>query len=462
MVNTGIEVLKRRNVYEEKYQDALYELYEAGNMTDFLKAITDVNVYRRRQVNGLYYRYTGIAASKFEWNNPLDADGVPIFARTSPSASKVNHKNHTAYDQKITVNKSSYIVGNPVKVEKDLFDVLKKTDFNTVLYELVQASTRAGNSFLELTQENGNVYFKKHNEWECISIYHPVTGDLVVSVRYYQKLDVKKGNLAIPTSTWIYEVFESNVVRKFEGNGQAFKELEEVPHDFDGVTLIEFPNNTERIGDVELTVSLQDAFDIADSDLSSEVSQLRLAYLALTATGLKVDNEFIEQTQQTGILLLDTEGKAEFLEKELNAEAVENLKKDLERRIYAFSNSYNPDELGTDGQMTAYQIRQKLFALENSANETIAQYQKSLRYLFSLLQGSLYEEDIDFVKNIPRNDLADIKMAVEAGFRISQKQLSRFVPLPIDQDQNEAELKEEQPEFPEIEAVMQREDQDEE
>lgn len=452
-----IDIEKRKNIYEDKYQLALYEIYENGDREKLLKSITEINAERRRQVKGLYYRYTGIKASRFEWDNPLDADGVPIYARTINSASKVNHKNHTPFDQKITVNKSSYIVGNQINVQENLRELLNATDFDTIMYELVQASTRGGNAFILMTIEDKVVELKKINEWECVSVYHPITGELVFSVRYYPEIHTDRGNIALASEKMIYELYESDTVTRYESQGgQSFTVIGDKAaiHGFSGIPLIEFPNNTERMGDVELTLSLQDAFDIADSDLSSEISQLRLAYLALIDQGLEVDDDLIDKIVQTGIIPLTEHGDAKFIDKNLNAAAVENLKKDLERRIYAFSNSYNPDELGTDGQMTAYQIRQKLFSLDNSSNETIAQYKKSLRYLFGVLLNTAYTEEINFMKNIPRNTLEDVKMSVEAGFRFSQDTIAQFIPLPINQEENKKQLEEEGPSIEELEVLL--------
>ena len=230
-----------------------------------------------------------------------------------------------------------------------------------------------------------------------------------------------------------------------------------VPHglgtaDNPNVPVIEFANNTERVGDVELTLSLQDAYDTTNSDLSSEISQIRLAYIKLKGEGEEITDDYVQQVESTGIMALSTDGDADFMEKNLNSQAVENLKNDLEDHIYSGSNSYNPDKI-SDSNVTAYQIRQRLFKLEAATAEREAIFRVALERLWKMfieyytrlgvISGITIEDiDFEFQRNTPRNRLADLELAARAGVMISNRTKLELSELGIDPEEEIKRLEE--------------------
>jgi SPP1 family phage portal protein len=408
---------------------------------------------------GLHNRSNLKSATHDQWSDPREADGVPIFARTPPSATKENHKLHTPFDRVIAMQKAAYMVGiTPELViegqeaqQSRLNEELMNLSFDQGISELGQSATGRGTSFALLftPPKSKDMRITFPDNWGCFVLYSPETGRPEYGVRYWVELRTEDEKQPDNDESRKIngEFYTVKDVQTISGSWGAVDLSEPELHMFNGVPLIEFANNTERLSDVELTMSLQDAYDIADSDLSSEISQLRLAYLSLPDSEVDIDADWLKTLKQTGVFI----GDGKFIEKNINAEAVENIKKDLEMRIYKYSNSYNPDELGADKALTAFQIQQKLLRLESSAKETEMLFKLALADMIRMIaefKNIPYNSDSaswKFTRNTPRNAMEDLKTAVESGFKFSQKMMARIFPFELDQEANEQELAEETP-----------------
>ena len=198
------------------------------------------------------------------------------------------------------------------------------------------------------------------------------------------------------------------------------------PHFFDGVPVVEFPNNTLRQGDGEIPINLIDAYDIAESDLSSEITQMRLAYLLVKGSGKTIDTQFLKELEQTGIFAVDENGDVSFLEKNLNEEAVLSLLALLKRNIFLFGNSvdFTDEQFKANLPIVAFMLALK--PLEESAQMTEDLWKGALRELWRLLLtwfkdfGGRDIEQIDetlldfqFTRNVPANITEEIDQFVK-------------------------------------------------
>jgi SPP1 family phage portal protein len=445
------------DIYSKQVQAELISAIDAGFISKALSVAIEIHRKRNNIMTGLFNRSSLVSAKTDKWDDPREADGVPIFARTAPSSSKENHKLHTPFDRVIAMQKASYMVGISPEIviegdestQEKLLDIVYSHGFDQGITELAQKAAGRGAGYMLLSSPPGvsDVYITYPSDWGCFVLYDRLSGVPVYGVRYW--VDIRTEDNSEPDndeSRYVSgELYSDSVVIPFCGYWGQIDIKEPMEHLFNQVPLIEFANNTERIGDVELTTSLQDAYDIADSDISSEISQLRLSYLSISGDEIDIDEEWLGTLKRTGIFI----GDGKFIEKNLNSTAVENLKVDLEARIYKYSNSYNPDEMGADKALTAFQIQQKLLRLESSSKETEMLFTSALMRMTSIL-SDFYNISIDqkmvswkFTRNTPRNAMEDLKTAVESGFNFSQKMMSRIFPFELDQDKNEEELAEE-------------------
>jgi len=455
------------NIYDDLVQAELIQaIRENQPINKVIDVIIDVDWNRRKIQYGMYRRGLLEPTTQDVVDNstvdPRTHDGVPILRRTNAHELKVNHRNHTPFFNSIVGNKTGYFLGKPVSYSSEdknnldlLKDYIKLKDVDAVLMDAASSAVAEGEGFILLSSPEGknDVILNTQKSFHCVVLYEnqlPVYG-----LMYYPDLsDTSQYN-----AFWYDEVF----VTEYAGSqGDMVVTKDPVIHLFEGVPLVEFANNTNRLSDTELTVGLQDVYDILDSDLSSEITQLRLAYLMLKGFGTFSDDEnkneaLLKMFKQTGLLLADAESgvDAKFIEKNLNYQSIEYAKNDLQRRIYKHSNSYDPDMLsGIGSSVTAFQIRMMFNALEQSTIKTEVEFKRSLKYMLSLISKynasynkefsfNLEDLSVNFTRNIPSNIIMDVKEAREAGYMLSQNQLNNLLPLEVDQAINREELEEE-------------------
>jgi SPP1 family phage portal protein len=205
------------------------------------------------------------------------------------------------------------------------------------------------------------------------------------------------------------------------------------PHTYNGVPVVEFFNNSDRLGDVEKTLDSQDARD----ELVSKASTTFSAFADVILNDKTKDEDgqaeigkeefavMVKQLRDYGMLA----GDWAWLVKDYKG--YEMLSKHmilLEQDIFEGSNSYNPNSLGADGaNATAYQIRQKLKPLIDSAVNTEMEFKKSYRELFRLVltQGLTNTGNMDYLDlniifnhNVPEDKIATLKQLKESGVTV--------------------------------------------
>lgn len=461
------------DVYLPEVQQALIDKVEDGDVSEVISIMIEINERRANQKYGLWRRIRDKSASKYEWENPKDADGIPIYARPKPGATKVNNKLHTAFDSSIITTNAGYFLGQSPEVvfeeEGDIEtlseindDLEESADLEQNIMEMGQAAIGRGSGFLIPSKIEGDndLYITNLHDWNCIILYDQITGvakyGLVYSIDVSTNFNGEKRQDA--NSSYIAKWYDGVNVTDYEGSKNSFDSGESKPHmmgtaDEPNMPLIEFQNNTERIGDVERTINLQDAYDIANSDLSSEISQLRLAYLAIIGAGEEIDDVFIERLLATGVMALDENGDAKFIEKNLSSEAVETLKSDLKNDIFDYSNSYDPKDIGGSGDTTAFEIAQRLFKLESATAEREKLFTVALKRLYKIIIQ--YYRDIKsfkvpggkikvrFTRNLPKNILNDLELATRASVRLSNRSKIELADLGLNAEEEEQRLLEE-------------------
>lgn len=429
------------DLYYASIQKSIVDAYNQGEtLSTIISSIIKINEQRAIIKYGLYQRIKLKSASSFEYSDPRTADGVPIFAKPKLGSTKVNNKLHTPFDRAIISTNSGYFAGiTPTITTANEDAELEKYHLDSLIMEMTQSSIGRGSGYSLLSAKEGSAYINPISDWSSVVLYDYVT-KLPVFGLVYEKM-LNQDTTEQPTESDSYNVWfytKSEVTKgTITGNGWTAGEPE--LHGFNDVPLVEFPNNTERVGDVELTLSLQDAYDVANSDLSSEISQLRLAYLLIKNEGADFSNEDLERLKATGVLLLGKDGEAGFIEKSLNSVPVEQLKNDLEKDIYKYSLSYDPDS-NTSGDITAFQIQQSMTKLEESAIEREKMFTLSIERIINMLDyfngltgGGIGEfESIQYSRNVPSNIINDLKGMKEAGLNLDEETLAELAPIDID------------------------------
>ena len=232
--------------------------------------------------------------------------------------------------------------------------------------------------------DKANVRFKAIEPDNAFLIYDMSIEDRVkFGIRYYvSQVDGK-------TSTYAY-LYDDKAVYFYtdEASSGVFR-LEEVkPHPFGAVPLIHFKNNKEVQGDFEQVISLIDAYNREQSNTLNDMDQFSDAYLALVNYGA-TDEEDVKKMNKQRILLLDSDGDAKWVVKDVNDNWVENFKLRVNKDIHKFS--FTPDfadeSFGTN--LPGISLRLKLLTAEELRNTKEMYFRESLSKRMDLIASYL-------------------------------------------------------------------------
>ena len=232
--------------------------------------------------------------------------------------------------------------------------------------------------------DKANVRFKAIEPDNAFLIYDMSIEDRVkFGVRYYvTKVDGK-------TSTYAY-LYDDKAVYFYtdEASSGVFRFEEVKPHPFGAVPLIHFKNNKEVQGDFEQVITLIDAYNREQSNTLNDMDQFSDAYLALINYGA-TDEEDVKKMNKQRILLLDSDGDAKWVVKDVNDSWVENFKLRVNKDIHKFS--FTPDfadeSFGTN--LPGVSLRLKLLTAEELRNTKEMYFRESLSRRMDLIASYL-------------------------------------------------------------------------
>lgn len=368
--------------------------------------------------------------------------GLPIQTRRSPNPNKVDERVPNDFFAYIVDTKTGYM-GNEVTValnreaygdessftahESVLSAHLRRTFAVDENSEMVKEAAKVGRGYRMLYIPAGRTEVRQRlvPEHEGFIVVDESLDEPVYFVRYWQVADHEydKGMRTMSKSKrTVVEWYDSRMITYYISDKQGQKYALDVSkgvggvqeHGFDGVPVIEFPNNAEHQAEAGKVIALIDAYDTVMSATVSEIEQLRLAYLAYKG-GEKVDNELLELLKQTGIMPLSPDGDAYFLKKELAIEGVERMLDKIRDNIILFSGSVSVDMANFGGDLRVIGWQVALLNLENSSKVTERKFRKALMRQYELITDKWRTwgmADIDpenltftFTRNFPK-DLA--------------------------------------------------------
>ena len=258
----------------------------------------------------------------------------PVLYRTKTIRNDVNNKiceNHAYESVQFKVGQS---YGEPMQcvgiVKEDINEIVDK--FNTYL-RLAHKHARnircgewqsaTGTGFLAaqfVKDKKANVPFRitVPTPMNTYIIYSSITDEPLVAV---QELKNEKGEWykACHTATHQCKILNGKV-----------KDWE--LHAFGGIPIVEYPNNFERISDIELVISMFDALNEIQSNRADGISQFVQSFIKFV--NCTVDKETFEQMKMNGAFVVksnNAENKADvdIMSQELNQTETQVAKQDL-------------------------------------------------------------------------------------------------------------------------------------
>ena len=354
-----------------------------------------------------------------------DRDGVPVYSKFYADYEKAHEKIPNDFYGDIVDLKTGYmgneiVIGidkkkigeNEMQREIDFLDRFSleqsTTDQNS---ELVRTSAKAGKAYrLLYVDAEADARILNTEPWETVIYRDASLQKPQAAMRYFHMAEASfGGDLTYPAPDerknapeqklyrveW-YDDREITYYRQTKSgpfvldtskpeNGVT-RGTGRQPHFFDGVPIIDFPNNEEGQAEPFKALELIDAYDDIISDSASEVEQFRMAYMWAKGAGLKLNAEFERMVEQTGVFPLPETGEIGFVSKDLGgaSEFVQYVLGEIRRNIYSFSKSVDlSQDRGGNMRVIGWQLA--MLRMEMSAQVTERKFRRSYMQQYRLL-----------------------------------------------------------------------------
>lgn len=324
------------------------------------------------------------------------------------------------YSEYIATIATAYFLGKPIsyalqddKLKKDfekLSEYLATEEEQQENFEHSQNCSIFGKSY-ELWYKNvdntiGNVVVDPR---DCFILRdNTVKKEIIAAVRW----DKTKNK----EDKWVYtlEVYDSTSVTTYEYiNDSDKKEVPTVtgetkPHGFNQVPIIEFLNNKRANGDFKNVISLIDGYNEATSTAIDDMKDFTDAYLVLVNMGGTTDEE-LERMNKNKVMLINEQGDAKWLVKQVNDNYAQNNKNRLNQDIHKFSMIPDMQDKEFSGNSSGVALGYKLLALEQLAAQKEMYFKKAINQRLQLMIGfhnlKIKSTDIQkvFTRNVPKN-----------------------------------------------------------
>ncbi|MCD4839739.1 phage portal protein [Neobacillus sedimentimangrovi] len=345
-----------------------------------------------------------------------------IKKRTMNDPSKPNNKIANPFGAYIVDTVQGYFLGKPVSYQSDneqlmeklqlIFDKNHEQAHNSKLGKQLSISGIAYE--LLYVNEANEIKFSMLDPKEVFMIYdNSIEMKPLAAVRFY---DVH--NYVTDETVTHVELYTDKIIQHFYRDRDKLTLVEEYPHYFKEVPVICYLNNDEATGDFEKVIDLINAYDLAVSDTANSIEYFSDAYLVLYGmTG--TTQEDIAQMKENRVMLMDENGKAEWLIKGTQNMEIEEFKNRLKEDIHTLSAVPNMGDEAFGNATSGESLKYKLFALENSVAIKERNFEKGLENRIKLITnilnikgGQYIHTDVvmTFQRNLPSNlgQMADV------------------------------------------------------
>lgn len=297
-----------------------------------------------------------------------------------------------------------YFVGQPISYTSkddnnalldDLQGIFDYSDEQEENLELAKICSIKGKAYeLIYRDEDARIRFNEFGPEQLFVIYDmTINPSIKFAIRYY---DVGEDN---DKMTFV-EVYDKEACWQYKGKNDVYELVDVYEHSFRDVPVVEYINNKEEQGDFEQVIRLIDAYNKSQSNTLNDMDQFTDAFLILVNMN-GTDSKRLEELKRDKVMLLDEDGDAKWLIKDVNDAWVENYKDRLRRDIHKFS--YTPDmqDESFGNNLSGVSIRYKILAMEQIRSNKERKFKKGLQRRIELICNSLsLERDIDLFTDI--------------------------------------------------------------
>lgn len=325
---------------------------------------------------------------------------------------------------------NGYFMGKPVTVSHEdpelskqvnrLMKLNDQDDNNAELSKLVRIYGRAYEFLYQ--NENTETCITYNSPLDMFMVYDDTIAQRpFFAVRYYLNEDNRLQG----------EIYTSDKVYDFIQGEKGYQIINDQPHYYQDVPVIEYVNNDEMQGIFEPVISMINAFNKALSEKANDVDYFADAYLAIL--GVQLDKDGLQKIRDNRIInFFGTDDPeqiknivVEFLQKPDGDSSQEHLLDRLEKLIYqmAMVTNLNSESFGN---ASGVGLLFKLQEMENLALAAERKFTSGMNRRFKMLfrlptnvPSSQSEEwfnlEFTFHRNIPKDVLSEIQAAQEAA-----------------------------------------------
>ena len=202
------------------------------------------------------------------------------------------------------------------------------------------------------------------------------------------------------------------------------------------IPLLPFYNNCQGVGDFEMVTGLVDAYNLLLSGALDDMQSVANAFLALYGMQGTTQKD-IEQANRTRILALSEGGRAEFVVKNLNHEALGQLEANLRRSILQLSMTPDLGDEHFAGNSSGVALQYKLWGIEQVRSAKERSFTVGLRSLLGVLSAgerlmgrgvALSGGELTFYKNLPQDSTALASTLLSPAPVLSQQTILENLP----------------------------------
>lgn len=373
---------------------------------------------------------------------------APIMKRRKKDPTKANNRLVTNYAKYITTMATGYFVGIPIQTRcKDenflnrlnlIFKYNDEPDLNTTL---AINNSKYGYSYeLHYMDENGTNRIAAVDPREIIYIIDNTLNDEpTAAIRYFEIND------SIDNDSRIYsiEVYTKESIIYYQMRDGSITFIDEQLHPFKDVPIVRYINNTDETGDYEPVLTLIDAYDKIQSDTANDFEELTDSFLSVSGVTLETEDA-LKLKEMKVFNFPSSDGKVEFITKDINDTALENFKTRLDADIH--KNSYTPNMSDENfvGNSSGVSMAYKLQGLEFLTGIKEQKFKKGLLRRVELLanvlsiranqQMDFTTVDFIFTRNNPKNLVEIVDMVTKLTGTISNETKLDLLPM-VDKDQ---------------------------
>lgn len=347
-------------------------------------------------------------------------------------------KNFTLKNNKIVVNhakfitdiNTGYLMGNPVQYSTDadieqITNAYKEQAISVLDNEIAKDLSIFGSQYEYIYNKDTRLVSKDVDNRNCVIVYDDTMEHNKIFAVIYE-LGEKKDSYNRVT------VLTDNLIINYAKDGKLVKGEESV-HLFGKVPVIEYINNSERLGDFEVVLPLIDAYNMLQSDRINDKEQLVDAILVLYGFGLT--KEQLANLKANRVMTdVPKDSRAEYLVKAINDMDADVLRHVIEDDIHKISMTPNLTDENFVGNSSGVAIRYKLIAFEQAIMnkeryfeqgllERLELYNNYFQRIGKMGKVNIWDVDVVFKHNLPQNDLETSQMVNNLASIVDKKTL---------------------------------------